>query len=157
MATSGQASPSETADDWFEPGLRFECTQCGACCTGPEGYVRFSSVEAQAIARALGVSEDEFHRRFARRLPGVGWSLKETRTEHGLDCVFLDRESSPGKALCSIHAVRPMQCRTWPFWPENVRSARAWERAGRCCEGVGRGPVIPAAQIRIERDRTPRD
>ena len=24
---------------WYSEGLRFECTQCGACCSGEPGYV----------------------------------------------------------------------------------------------------------------------
>ena len=30
-----------TADspEWYRDGLRFECTRCGACCTGAPGYV----------------------------------------------------------------------------------------------------------------------
>lgn len=85
----------------------------------------------------------------------MGPSLAEVETEHGHDCVFLDRESIPGKAICSIYNARPAQCRTFPWWPENLRSRQAWQRAGRHCEGIGRGDVVPIERIRIERDRTP--
>eukprot|EP00961_Rhodomonas_salina_P046921 629705-Rhodomonas_salina.2 len=27
-----------------------------------------------------------------------------------------------GKAICSLYEARPKQCRTWPFWPENLAS-----------------------------------
>ena len=27
------------AEPWYRDGLRFECTRCGACCTGAPGYV----------------------------------------------------------------------------------------------------------------------
>lgn len=107
------------------------------------------------MAARLGMGVEAFYRRYARRLAGVGWSLKEQRTEHGYDCVFLDRDSQPGKALCAIHEARPMQCRTWPFWPENLRSKAAWERTARQCEGVGRGAVVTIERIRQARDATP--
>ncbi len=128
---------------------------CGACCTGSPGYVAFTEEEARGMASRLGLSVDAFYARFARRLRGVGWSLRERRTEHGYDCVFLDRESQPGKALCAIHDARPAQCRTWPFWPENLRTRAAWERTARACEGVGRGAVVTIERIRAARDATP--
>jgi Fe-S-cluster containining protein len=89
------------------------------------------------------------------RSPKKGRSLNEHKTEHGYDCVFLDRTTDPDKALCSIHENRPQQCRTWPFWPENIKSPRAWQRTSRACEGINRGPVIPLHQIRVQRDSTP--
>ncbi len=106
------------------------------------------------MAARLGVSVDEFYDRYARKTR-KGWSLEERKTEHGLDCVFLDRASEPGKAICSLYEDRPTQCRTWPWWPENLRDRRAWQRAAKHCEGIGRGPVVPIEQIRIDRDATP--
>ena len=45
------------------------------------------------------------------------------------ECVFLD-----GK-LCSIYSVRPVQCATYPWWPELMNSV-AWQLEGReICEG----------------------
>jgi Fe-S-cluster containining protein len=102
------------------------------------------------MARSLGLSYPAFLRTYAWRTD-QGWSLreKEKPNEHGWDCVFLDRDSQPGKALCSIHAVRPRQCRTFPFWPEILASRRAWQKTARLCEGIGRGPLIPADQVRL--------
>ena len=36
------------------------------------------------------------------------------------DCVFLKEDPERGRKTCSIYPVRPLQCRTWPFWPENL-------------------------------------
>ena len=47
------------------------------------------------------------------------------------DCVFLDRTSADGKTGCSIYAERPAQCRTWPFWSENLTSRATWEAVKR--------------------------
>ena len=44
--------------DSGEVGLRFTCTQCGHCCTGPAGFVFFKDHEADAMARAKGVSRE---------------------------------------------------------------------------------------------------
>lgn len=137
--------------EWFQDGLRFECTLCGACCTGPTGYVLFTDEEARAIAAKLGITVEAFLRDYTRDTE-EGRSLNETLTEHGYDCVFLDRTSMPGKAVCSLYEARPTQCRTFPFWPEHVRSRGAWDSLGRSCEGVGRGSFVPAVEIRIQRD-----
>ncbi len=149
------ARPARAAE-WYADGLRFSCTQCGNCCTGPPGTVWFDDDEAGAIARRLNIAESRFRALHARRLGGR-WSLKERRTDHGYDCVFLDRETVPGRAVCSIYEARPAQCRTWPFWPENLRSRQAWASAKRRtpCPGMDEGKLIPVEAIRILRDGTP--
>ena len=154
--------PRDTANqhdrpEWYADGLRFECTMCGACCTGAPGFVGFSKAEGEAMAGRLGVSVQDFYSRYAHKMEHgrQGWSLNEIETEHGFDCVFLDRDTKPGQALCSIHEIRPQQCRTWPWWPENLRSRDAWRRTGKRCEGVDRGPLVRIQDIRIQRDATP--
>ncbi len=151
---SNGAEPQRTEPaPWFADGLRFECTQCGNCCTGPPGYVWFTKDEGRAMAEELGLDIAEFQTRYARRAIGR-WTLQERKTEHGYDCVFLDRTSKPGKALCGIYKARPQQCRTWPYWPEIVRSERAWNNTKRDtpCPGMDRGTLVSADEIRIIRD-----
>lgn len=105
------------------------------------------------MAAQLGLTEKQFYRRYAKRI-GRQWSLKERRTKHGHDCVFLDRTSVPGKAVCSMYTCRPTQCRTWPFWSENLTSPETWDAVKRNtpCPGMDRGRIVPAEQIRIQRD-----
>ena len=157
MSDAGRPGvPSKsTPPDWYADGLRFECTQCGNCCTGPPGMVWFTPEEGRRIAERLGLGEREFLRRYARAIDGR-LSLTERRTEHGMDCVFLDRESVPGKAVCSIYETRPTQCRTWPFWPENLGTPQTWAAVKRDtpCPGMGRGALVPIEAIRIQRDAT---
>lgn len=136
---------------WYRDGLRFACTQCGNCCSGPPGAVWFTPEEGRAIAAELGLDERTFLDRYTRPLSGRR-SLKEFVGERGYDCVFLDRATSPGRALCSIYAARPLQCRTWPFWPEHLRSASAWSDAKRRtpCPGMDAGPVHDVVAITIQ-------
>jgi Fe-S-cluster containining protein len=153
-----EQEPNETGEqqEWYAEGLRFECTQCGNCCTGPPGYVWITEEEGRLMAEALGETEDEFLEKHTRELRGRR-SLNERGTVHGFDCVFLDRETAPGKALCRVYLARPAQCRTWPFWPENLHSQDAWASARRNtpCPGMNHGPQVPLTQIRIRRDQTP--
>ena len=139
---------------WYAQGLRFSCTQCGNCCTGPPGTVSFTDEEAASIAAALGIGTAEFHKRYAHKVDGH-WSLTERLTDDGYDCVFLDRTSSPGRALCSIYTTRPEQCDTWPFWPENLTSKNVWDQVKRRtpCPGMAKGKLVPLEQIRVTKDR----
>ena len=144
-----------SAPPWYANGLRFACTQCGNCCTGPPGYVWCSAAEAQAIAGQLGIGVQEFLERYTRPLDNRR-SLCEEQTEYGYDCVFLRRDAA-GKAGCAVYAVRPAQCRTWPFWPDNLAGAERWRQAARRCPGIaagieGRGTLYSLQQVRIIRD-----
>ncbi|MCZ6834779.1 MAG: YkgJ family cysteine cluster protein [Planctomycetota bacterium] len=145
----------DSEQEWYHQGLRFECTQCGNCCTGPPGYIWFEDSEAEVMAESLGLTVAEFRKRHARRVRGR-WTLNERKTEHGFDCVFLDRESVPGKAICGMYKTRPGQCRTWPFWSENIDTPETWENVKRStpCPGIGQGQLITIESIRIQRDET---
>ena len=126
-----------TQSYFFDGGLRFECTQCGKCCTGAPGVVRVGEVELAALARLRGVSRAEFGREFLKPFEG-GWSLRERADG---SCVFLHE----GK--CGVYAARPAQCRTFPFWLKNLRSEEAWRDTARECPGIGRGPVRSREEI----------
>ncbi len=141
-----------SAGEWYSSGLRFSCTQCGNCCTGPPGTVWFTDAEGAAIAGSLGIEIAEFYERYANKVDDR-WSLKETLRDGDYDCIFLDRSPS-GAALCSIYGDRPTQCRTWPFWPENLTSRRAWQAVKRRtpCPGMDKGTLVPIERIRILRD-----
>lgn len=114
--------------------------------------MRFSAAEARAMAERLRISDDEFAERYTREA-GAGPSLTERLGPRGYDCVFLDRESVPGKALCAVYEARPMQCRTWPFWPENLRSREHWDRAARSCPGMNTGKQHEPEFIRVTVER----
>ncbi len=125
-------------EPWFKDGLRFQCTQCGACCTGEPGYVWVNEEEMQAIADFLGEPLEQvvgFYTKMASR----GRSLREKGNG---DCVFYDRQRG-----CTIYGIRPRQCRTWPFWESNVQSPEDWEKTCAVCPGSGQGELIPAEEI----------
>ena len=147
---------SKDNSNWYASGLKFQCTSCGNCCTGPPGYVWFSFEEGIQMSDDLGVSHSLFLRKYARKF-GEKWSLGEKKSPYGYDCVFLDRESVPNKAICRIYKTRPAQCRTWPFWKENLSSEEDWNRAAQDtpCPGMGRGKLVSIEEIRIQRDKTP--
>lgn len=85
-----------------------------------------------------------FGKRFVRKV-GKRYSLVEKPDG---DCTFFERESEAGAGGCTVYPVRPWQCRTFPFWPENIASRRAWEEVGEECPGLNRGRTYSLEDIR---------
>ena len=123
---------------WYREGLQFECTRCGRCCTGGPGIVQVNADEVTAMASFLEMPREQFlgHK---TRMTERGLSLKE---QNNYDCIFWDRKTG-----CTIYAVRPAQCRTWPFWASNVRTPADWARTCKACPGCGDGPVHSGEEI----------
>lgn len=141
---------------WFDEGLRFECTACGNCCTGPSGYVWIEPEEIERLARHLGHDIEDVHKRYLRKI-GSRYSLRERKTLVGdYDCIFMidlpDAPDGSRRRGCGIYPVRPLQCRTFPFWDGIVASRRSWESAARHCPGLNRGKLYSRNRIEALRD-----
>lgn len=130
---------------WYQEGLRFKCTGCGACCTGAPGYVWVTEEDIERIAQFLNISAEECRTTYVRRVHGR-LSLKERPKNY--DCVFLE-----GKR-CTIYPVRPKQCRTFPWWKENLTTPAHWKRAASYCEGIDHedAPLISLEEINSQQD-----
>lgn len=133
---------------WVEKdgGLRFECTGCGNCCRGGEGYVFVGAGEIERLAAFLGLALDDFGRRYLRRV-GARYSLLERRSataegETSFDCVFWAEDRG-----CTVYEARPVQCRTFPFWPEVIRSQGTWRDEAKRCPGISAG-LEPGSRAR---------
>lgn len=128
-------------EPWYAAGLAFACQGCGDCCRGPGGYVWIDMSEIDPLAEALGMSRDNFTRKLLRNTP-AGLALVDGP---GGDCPLLEENGG-----CRVYASRPMQCRTWPWWRENLASPNAWANAGRRCPGIGAGEPHSRFFIEIE-------
>ena len=132
--------------NWYKNGLKFKCTGCGGCCTGEPGYVWLTPEEVDEIAAHLGISKDQFIQTYTRSIFGR-LSLREDRIS--FDCIFLKEKQ------CQIYTARPSQCRTFPWWKENIASPESWKEVAKRCEGVDHpeAPVIPFDIIDMESNR----
>lgn len=129
---------------WYHEGLRFECTQCGDCCTGAPGYVWVNAEEIAALAAAVGEPDvASFERKYVRRV-GLRKTLDE-RTNG--DCVLFDARARK----CTVYEARPRQCQSWPFWESNVKSPEAWQETCRVCPGSGEGKLYSLEHIEEQR------
>lgn len=125
-------------EPWFHAGLNFTCTQCGKCCTGEPGVVWVTDAEVAALAQSRGEKLAEFtavHTRLSR-------GKRTLREKANGDCVFWE----PARG-CTVYALRPQQCRTWPFWESNVESPETWARTVDVCPGSGEGQLIGVDEI----------
>lgn len=132
-------------EPWYANGLNFGCTGCGACCTGSPGYIWVNEEEILAISNHLGLSVQEFGRKYLRKVNGR-FSLTERRVSY--DCIFLKEKK------CTIYEVRPLQCRTYPWWPEMLSSEEEWLKGAHTCEGICKeAPLVPLETIEKEKKK----
>lgn len=99
-------------------GYSFDCSACeaceGACCTGESGYIWVKYKEIENISQFLELSVEDFAKIYLKKV-GHRYSL----IEYGIDendyaCIFFDKDLK----RCKIYDVRPMQCRSFPFWEQ---------------------------------------
>lgn len=124
--------------DFIKQGIRFECQGTGKCCIsrGSYGFVYMTLEDRRRMAKHLGMRTSAFTRKHCTQTDGH-FHLKEV----GPECQFLEGTQ------CGIYEGRPIQCRTWPFWPENM-NARTWKNSiAKFCAGVGKGRIHTREEI----------
>ena len=123
---------------FYKDGIRFACQGDGKCCVsrGKHGHVYLSFGDRKRLAAHLTMSTSVFTAKFTRKVDGLFQLICTEKY-----CPFL------AQGRCSVYAARPWQCRTWPFWPENMDSA-VWEReVASWCPGAGKGRLYGSEEI----------
>jgi Fe-S-cluster containining protein len=123
----------------YARGLRFSCTRCSVCCRFESGFVFLSKKDAALLGAALNMGYSEFMDAYCRWIPSENGdfqlSLKE---KSNYDCIFWAKEPVEG---CAVYDKRPLQCRSFPFWPSIVNNKKKWEMSARSCPGMGKGTL----------------
>ncbi|MEI7542839.1 MAG: YkgJ family cysteine cluster protein [bacterium] len=105
--------------------IDFTCQKCGDCCR-VDGYVFLKNDEAKAIIDYLEISKADFKKKFTDWFLFLGTVLK-------LDaegcCFLID-------GRCIIYPVRPLQCKTFPYWNRVLKSQKDWEYITTYCRGA---------------------
>ncbi len=135
--------------------MHFECGRCGRCCSGPgEGYIWVTKPEIQIIADYLKISVEQLRQEYLKRV-GLRITIIEHHTTR--DCIFLNhglRGLHGSQKKCIIYPVRPSQCRTWPFWHDNLTDPNAWNKAAQKCPGINQGRLYTCDEIeKIKRSK----
>lgn len=122
---------------WWHEGIRFACQGSGKCCVSRDdyGYVYLTREDRRRLAETLGLPTRRFTLEYCAKTEGLFHLANGAGA-----CMFLEDNQ------CSVYEGRPTQCRTWPFWPENMK-AKAWTAIARYCPGVGQGDTVPAEHI----------
>jgi len=96
----------------FDPSA---CEACGGhCCTGKSGYIWTKYPEIKKMASFVNLSVEDFATMYLRKIKHR-YSLTEKQlAADNFACVFFDETMK----RCSIYPVRPLQCRTFPFWEQ---------------------------------------
>lgn len=119
--------------------LVFGCTACGKCCERP-GLVYMTDDDIEALAHHFGMTTGEVKVSMLER-DGSDWVVQVDETA---PCVFYNAHDTS----CKIHPVKPLQCRTYPFWAEVVGTRRAWRQEQKLCPGIGEGRAYAADEVR---------
>jgi len=112
----------------FETGA---CETCaGNCCIGESGYIWVTPTDIKNISEFLNEKIDVFYENYINKVK-YKYSLKEIEYNDGFKCVFFDEN----KRSCSIYPIRPVQCRTFPFWEHFKTNIKEVEDE---CPGISR-------------------
>ena len=131
------------SESFWSEGLRFECQRSGKCCTNHGGntFVYVEIEERRSMAKVLRMSTAKFTRTYCDKSDDR-FQLKD----NGDDCIFLVNGG------CGIYAARPTQCRTWPFWSENMNPVVWKKEIAAFCPGIGKGKLHSAEEIKAQID-----
>jgi len=102
----------------------FECRLCGDCCKGYGGtFVTREDIEA--ISRFIGTDSRKFVAQYCQ-VSGKRPLLAQRPDGY---CIFWDK-------LCTIHPVKPIMCRRWPFLGSLLVDSKNWQIMADSCPGI---------------------
>lgn len=104
----------------------FACRLCGHCCEGRGGIV-VSERDLRRLLKHMGLTHDEFERRYGERRGGK----LHIRNEDSGACVFFQRGQG-----CLVHPAKPDICRAWPYFRGNLVDRESLELAKDFCPGI---------------------
>ena len=125
----------------YKNGIRFECQSSGRCCISRDsyGFVYLSDNDIKRFSKYFKLSIKKFIEKYCQITEGLIHLIE--KSELNGKCIFLKNKK------CSVYNSRPSQCRTWPFWNENM-NAKVWnEDISINCPGIGKGKIINQKKI----------
>ena len=100
--------------------------------------VSVGSREIKRFANFFNIKKKDFIERNCVKEDG-NIRLKEINLNG--NCIYLKHKK------CSVYAARPEQCRTWPFWPENMNTKKWKKEIINFCPGIGKGKFYSPKEI----------
>jgi len=133
----------------YSKGLKFSCIyDCDQCCRGEPGIILVSKNDMENISTYLNISIYDFMNNYSTLITDLfsinyGY-IKKAYSINEIDdgsCIFLKDKK------CLIYPVRPLQCRSYPFWPSIIKTEKNWEDEKRYCPGINRGKLYSFEEI----------
>lgn len=126
---------------FYKKGLQFECQGCNYCCSTEPGYVFLSDEDLKNLCNHFGMSQKDFINTYCRKVPfGFGYRISLLEKDN-YDCIFLTEKG------CACYQSRPLQCRTYPFWPSIMENMDNWDEEANSCPGINKGKKIKEKDI----------
>ncbi len=92
-----------------------ECESCGGrCCTGASGYIWAKYDEIEKMSHFVNLSVEDFATMYLKKVKHRYSLVEKKLDDNNYACIFFDEKMK----CCSIYEVRPLQCRTFPFWEQ---------------------------------------
>jgi len=102
----------------------FKCQKCGDCCKGYGGTF-ITEKEIETIAAHIHTDPETFVENYCQ-ISGGKRILAQARNMY---CIFWD-------GLCTIHPVKPLMCRKWPFLESILIDSTNWLTMANSCPGI---------------------
>jgi len=103
--------------------------------------VFLSQKDVTELASGCKLTYTEFVKKYCRWvLSADGTERLSLKEKTNLDCIFWDDG-------CRVYKSRPLQCRTFPFWPSVLKRKETWELTGKDCPGINHGKLHDLAEI----------
>lgn len=126
---------------FYKNGLRFECKNCGHCCSDEPGYVFLSQEDISNLSAGLGIDEKDFTDTYCRVVEFGALKMISLLEKENYDCIFLSDKG------CMLYDYRPKQCRTYPFWAHILESEDQWNKESHECPGINHGKLYTKKDI----------
>ena len=125
---------------FYSKGLKFRCKRCSDCCRHEPGYVFLRKSDLLLLEKALKKNYNEIMDTCCRWIPSENGIMRlSLREKSNYDCIFWENG-------CSVYEYRPIQCKSYPFWPSSLASQRAWNETASLCPGINKGGEIHSAE-----------
>tara|TARA_B110000116_G_C16611584_1_gene479664 strand:+ start:66 stop:515 length:450 start_codon:yes stop_codon:yes gene_type:complete len=121
--------------------INFKCQGSSNCCVSRNsyGYVYLDKNDTKKLSNYVKLSIKKFLKIYCDETDGFTHFKENNKNGK---CQFLSKKK------CTIYNARPTQCRTWPFWDENM-NAKTWnEEISKFCPGIGKGKIYSAKKIK---------
>jgi uncharacterized protein len=109
----------------------FKCQRCSICCRIDPGTIFLTKEDSIRISKFLDLELEVFFKTYCYNIIKGSKRLVSIKEKPNYDCIFWENG-------CTIYKARPIQCRTYPYWPSVVKSRYSWDEESKRCCGINK-------------------